>query len=205
MLNQQGNRTATKQLLSGFFAMFKALFGRKHHTRLAHALYGLVVARSRDQKFYSTYSVPDSFDGRFEMLVMHLFMLHHRLKDEDDASRAVSQRVFDAFIDDMDSALREAAVGDQTVPKRIAKMTQVFYGRTGAYENAFQSSDPLRDLKEVIARNLHPDQNPPPDVAPLAAYMLWQYRDLAAKSANTITEDQQIYAGPLLDPENYRD
>ena len=107
--------------------MFQALFGQKHDLKLAHALYGAVVARARNPRFFERYDIPDTFDGRFEMLVVHLFLLHHRLKDEDPRSRKISQFVFDNFIDDMDASLREAGVGDQTVPKRIAKMTQVFY------------------------------------------------------------------------------
>ena len=139
------------------------------------------------------------------MLVMHLFVLHHRLKDEEQAHRAVSQRVFDAFIDDMDSALREAAVGDQTVPKRIAKMTQVFYGRTGAYEKALQSNDVLNVLEDVIVRNLFAETENPPNSKPLAQYLDWQIKDLAAKSAESIVEDADIYVGPLLGPEAYNE
>ena len=139
------------------------------------------------------------------MLVMHLFVLHHRLKDEEQAHRAVSQRVFDAFIDDMDSALREAAVGDQTVPKRIAKMTQVFYGRTGAYEKALQSNDVLNVLVDVIARNLFAEMENPPNSKPLAQYLNWQINDLAAKSVKAIVEDVDIYVGPLLGPEAYNE
>ena len=139
--------------------MFKALFGRNSSGPLAHALYGTVVARARDPLFYTGFGVPDTFDGRFELLTMHLFIVHNRLKDEGSDSRRVSQLIFDAFIDDMDSALREAGVGDQTVPKRIAKMTQVFYGRTGAYEEALNggnSGDICNSLAQVISRNMFP-------------------------------------------------
>ncbi|MEP1206017.1 MAG: ubiquinol-cytochrome C chaperone family protein [Rhizobiaceae bacterium] len=179
--------------------MFKALFGRNVHTDLAHALYGTVVARARDPHFYINYQVPDTLDGRFELLVMHLFLLHNRLKDEDHSSRQISQLVFDAFIDDMDAALREAGVGDQSVPKKIAKMTQVFYGRTGAYEKALQDQDLVGSLAEVIGRNLYPDTDSKGAETDLAHYMAWQSRDLTQKSADDITQCKAVFAGPLLE------
>ena len=182
--------------------MFKALFGRNAHARHAQQLYGAVVARSRDVNFYSSYGVPDTFDGRFEMLVMHLFLLHNRLKDEELDARKVSQRVFDAFIDDMDSALREAGVGDQTVPKRIAKMTQVFYGRTGAYEEALQSDDQIPAIAEVVARNLFPDEDANGRDTTLAGYVIGQHEDLQSKSVEEIVEQQKVYQGALPERNN---
>jgi cytochrome b pre-mRNA-processing protein 3 len=177
--------------------MFKALFGRNTNYELAHALYGAVVARARDVQFYSRYGVPDSFDGRFEMLVMHLFLLHERLKDEDKASRQVSQLVFDAFLDDMDAALREAAVGDQTVPKRIAKMTQVFYGRAGAYEEALKAQDIKNALESVISRNLFPDGDSNGREKALACYMAWQYQHISNLEPGEIVQSAMVFQGAL--------
>ena len=183
--------------------MFKALFGRNVNSDLAHALYGVVVARARDPKFYVSYQVPDTFDGRFEMLVMHLFLLHNRLKEEEHKYRQVSQLIFDAFIDDMDASLREAGVGDQSVPKRISKMTKVFYGRTGAYESALQDEEVASALSRVIRRNLFPESQAPDEVADLGVYMAWQARDLENKSADDITEKVAAFEGPLLERTAY--
>lgn len=183
--------------------MFKALFGRNKSGSLAHALYGTVVARARDPLFYTDYGVPDTFDGRFELLTMHLFIVHNRLKDEDLESRRVSQLIFDAFIDDMDAALREAGVGDQTVPKRIAKMTQVFYGRTGAYEAALESDDIGPALARVIARNMFPEEDPKGKEKVLATYMAWQVRDMEAKPAPDLLASQVLFDGPLKDVSKY--
>lgn len=173
--------------------MFKALFRRNTASRDAHALYGAVVARARDPRFYQEFGVPDTFDGRFEMLVMHLFMLHARLKDEALSARHVSQLVFDAFIDDMDSALREAAVGDQTVPKRIAKMTQVFYGRTGAFEAALAAKDTKSEVAAVITRNLYPDDDSEGREHLLADYMVSQVVDLENKTVAQIVSEHAIF------------
>ncbi|NKB52013.1 MAG: ubiquinol-cytochrome C chaperone [Rhizobiaceae bacterium] len=183
--------------------MFKALFGRNVNSDLAHALYGVVVARSRDLQFYIRYQVPDTFDGRFEILIMHLFLLHNRLKNEDHTSRQISQLVFDAFIDDMDAALREIGVGDPSVPKKIAKMTQVFYGRTGAYERALESEDISQALSVVIRRNLYAGIESNGAELDLGQYMAWQAADLTHKTALDITQQQAVFEGPLLERTAY--
>ena len=189
---------AFMRFLSGFSVMFKALFGRNVNRDLAQALYGTVVARARNRHFYVEFQVPDTFDGRFEMLVMHLFLLHNRLKEEAEEHRKISQLVFDAFIDDMDAALREAGVGDQTVPKRINKMTRVFYGRTGAYEEALQSEDVSAALAPIIARNLFPDGDSNGAETSLARYMAKQAKELDSLQAEAITHQNQIFQGDLL-------
>ena len=134
-------------------------------------------------------------------------MIHARLQREDRNIRNVSQRVFDAFIDDMDSALREAAVGDQTVPKRIAKMTQVFYGRTGAYETALLNTDRESALAIVIARNLYPDDETGGEstahASALATYMSWQVNQLENSTAQAIVNQATVFQGPLLEETAY--
>jgi len=177
--------------------MFQALFGQKTTHRHAHALYGAVVARARNADFYAKYGVPDTFDGRFEMLVVHIYLLASRLKGEDKQARAVSQAVFDLFLADMDSALREAAVGDVTVPKRIAKMTRVFYGRVGAFDEAFASDDPKKNLAGVIERNLFADQNSDGREHHLASYMVSEAEKLAAMTATQVIAADRVYADDL--------
>ncbi|MDA8870257.1 ubiquinol-cytochrome C chaperone [Rhizobiaceae bacterium] len=173
--------------------MFRKLFGRGSALHDAHAIYGQVVTRARDERLFATFGVPDTFDGRFEMLVLHLFLIHHRLKGEGERSREVSQCVFDSFIDDMDAALREAAVGDQAVPKRINKMTRVFYGRTGAFEEAMASSDSEAALATMMARNIHPDDEAAPDQRPLARYLLAEAALLEATSSEAIIKQADVF------------
>jgi cytochrome b pre-mRNA-processing protein 3 len=173
--------------------MFKALLKRSNALRDAHAIYGKVVARARDADLFRRFHVPDTFDGRFEMLSLHLFMIHHRLKDEDKKAREVSQCVFDCFIDDMDAALREAAVGDQTVPKRINKMTRVFYGRTGALEEALEKADPEAALSEILSRNIHTDNPDPPNQDAFAEYLLRQVGILRQTPRDEIVSQAKVF------------
>lgn len=185
--------------------MLKSLFRRSKQGR-AGDVYTSLVARARHEDFYSKNIVPDTFDGRFEMMVMHLYLMHSRLKDTSENGRRFSQELFDAFISDMDAGLREAGVGDQTVPKRINKMTRVFYGRTGAYDEIFEGEAEIApQLNETIARNLFPDSETDGDdianqTATLTAYMIDQHSLLKALSEQEITDQAAMFDGaPKLD------
>lgn len=182
-------------MLKSFFTRLTG--GHKQHD-YAHALYGAVVAWARDPQFFADHGIPDTFDGRFEMLVMHLFLIHERLKDEPQEARAISQKVFDLFINDMDAALREAGVGDQTVPKRIAKMTQVFYGRTGAFEEALASAEVEKSLASVIERNLFADLDANGHQHGLAAYMSQQHQHLRQLPWESVAKAGAPFIKPSL-------
>ncbi len=173
--------------------MLRRWIDKKKLKRNSHALYGTVVARARDPRFFQQFDIPDTFDGRFEMLVMHLYLLHSRLKEEDDRARLVSQMVFDCFLNDMDGVLREIGVGDQVVPKRISKMVKVFYGRAGAFDGALAASGTEQDLAEVIDRNLFPDGDGEGRAAPLSRYMMQQIAHLSDKQAGEIIENRNVF------------
>lgn len=127
---------------------------KQSNETVIRALYGEIVAQARHTAFYEDFGVPDTLDGRFNMIVLHNFLLFRRLKDVDEATRAVSQDVFDMFRLDMDRSLRELGVGDTTVPKRMKKMMQVFYGRTDAYEEALNSENAKPRLADALSRNI---------------------------------------------------
>ncbi len=178
--------------------MFKALFGRKSDFANAQSLYGAVVARARQPHFYDKMGVPDTFDGRFEMMTLHLYLLVHRLRDETPDKRRLSQQVFDLFIEDMDRGLREAGVGDQTVPKRIKKMTRVFYGRAGAYDEVLAlDGDQQTAMEDVMQRNLFPEQDEPGGYRDLAEYALREAEILAAIPVDDMIKHGLLFADPF--------
>ena len=78
----------------------------------ARELYAGVVKQARQSLFYADYGVPDSLDGRFEMIALHAFLLLHRLKSDNPEAAALSQAVYDVFFADMDQCLREMGAGD---------------------------------------------------------------------------------------------
>src|ERR1700686_992947 len=120
--------------------MIFRLFRRGPQARTIDALYGAIVAQARNPGFYLAFDVPDTAEGRFDMIVLHLALFSRRLGRAEGPDRAaiqaLSQGVFDMFCRDMDHNLREMGVGDLTVPKKMQKLGEAFYGRLEVYEHA---------------------------------------------------------------------
>ena len=99
------------------------------------AIYGMIVTQAREPLFYRDLAVPDTVNGRFDLLLMHLWLVLRRLKST-EAVQGLSQALFDHFCNDMDDNLRELGVSDLKVPKRMQAFGEAFYGRTAAYDMA---------------------------------------------------------------------
>jgi len=134
----------------------------------ARLLYDQIVAQARSPGFYRDYRVPDTFDGRFEVVVLHLFLLLHRLKLVGDGDRALGQQVFDCFCQDMDENLREIGVSDLKVPKEMRRVGEAYYGRAGVYEAALRDA---KMLPAILTRNVLAGSDLG-RAAPLAHYVL---------------------------------
>ena len=158
------------------------------------ALYGAIVAQARSPDFYLAYGVPDTAEGRFEMIVLHLVLLFRRLAREPKTTRALAQGVFDRFCLDMDHNLREMGVGDLAVPKQMRRLGEAFYGRAGAYERALSADDGA--LISAVARNVFAEAGvSSPKASRLAAYILEAVRQLDT------AESVAIAAGALGFPD----
>jgi cytochrome b pre-mRNA-processing protein 3 len=96
----------------------------------------MIVTQAREPLFYRDLGVPDTVNGRFDLLVLHLWIVLRRFRSAQNAANA-PQALFDRFCDDMDANLREMGVGDLTVPKRMQAFGEAFYGRAAAYDAAF--------------------------------------------------------------------
>jgi cytochrome b pre-mRNA-processing protein 3 len=115
------------------------------------AIYGMIVAQAREPLFYRDMGVPDTVDGRFDMVLLHLWLVLRRLRAVERGS-GLSQALFDHFCSDMDANLREMGVGDLTVPKRMQKFGEAFYGRAAAYDAALQAG--AEPLAEALCKNV---------------------------------------------------
>ncbi|RJF78611.1 ubiquinol-cytochrome C chaperone family protein [Rhodopseudomonas palustris] len=104
------------------------------------AIYGMIVAQARAPAFYQQYGVADTVNGRFEMIVVHLWLVLRRIRAVQDAS-PFAQALFDYFCSDLDANLRELGVGDLSVPKRMQAFGEAFYGRSAAYDLAMTEGD----------------------------------------------------------------
>ena len=129
------------------------LFSKNPHEDAARALYERIVAQSRNPVFYRDYGVPDSVDGRFEMLLLHAFLVFHRLKGEGEGADRLGQTLFDLMVFHLDQSVRVSGVGDLGVGRKMKAMGQAFYGRSRAYETALAAPATV-ELREALARNV---------------------------------------------------
>ncbi|HWK45687.1 MAG TPA: ubiquinol-cytochrome C chaperone family protein [Stellaceae bacterium] len=178
--------------------VFKRLFGRDPQRQAAHKAYMALVDQARSPEFYLRHGVPDSLDGRFEMIAVHLFLVLHRLKREPGAL-PFRQMLFDLMFGDMDRSLREMGTGDFGVGKQVKRMAEGFYGRIAAYDPGL-AGDPSR-LEEGLRRNVFGTVEPDPaDVAFLAAYMERQMRVLAEQDTASVMAGDLRFEPVALSP-----
>jgi cytochrome b pre-mRNA-processing protein 3 len=126
--------------------------GRNLARKAADIAYQRIVDQARQPVFFTEHGVPDTVDGRFELICLHAFLYLHRLKSErPDASR-FCQCFFDRMFADFDRSLREMGVGDLSVGKHVKRMARAFYGRVLSYEAGLAGDDSV--LAAALVHNL---------------------------------------------------
>lgn len=163
---------------------------RARHERPGFLLYGAAVKAARDPYLYTALGVPDTLDGRFDLIGLHAWLVIQRLRVLPDSGPALAQAVFDAMFSDMDVALREMGVGDLSVGNRVRAMWEAFHGRARAYEDALAATTP-DTLPEVLIRNVWRG-DPPADGAAeaLARLIRAQHQALSHQPADTLLAGQ---------------
>ena len=158
---------------------------RGRHERAGFLLYGAAVAAARDPYLYASIGVPDTLDGRFDLVGLHAFLLIRRLRHAPAPGAALAQAVFDAMFADMDINLRELGVGDMSIGKRVRAMWEAFHGRAAVYETAMDQAGAVADdakLVEAIARNVWRGAPPAGSAACLARLARVQEAHLAGQA-----------------------
>jgi cytochrome b pre-mRNA-processing protein 3 len=174
--------------------MILARFRRNSQARTIHALYGAIVAQARSVAFYAEYRVPDTVEGRFDLVVLHLVLLLNRLDRRADATRSLGQELFDAFCRDLDANLREMGVGDLAVPKRMQAFAEAFYGRQAAYLAALEAAD-QRVFEKALARNIFPAGDDA-GAAQLARYARAAVTRLDAQDDGALVGGEVVFPSP---------
>ena len=165
-----------------------SLIRRGRYERVGFELYGVAVAAARDPFLYAALHVPDTLDGRFDMIGLYTFLLIQRLKREPSPGPALAQAVFDAMFSDMDVNLREMGVGDLSVGRQVRVMWEAFHGRAAAYAAAMTASD-VAALDAALERNVWRGK-PPSDDATLALrrLVLAQEAHLSSQNLGSLTQ-----------------
>ena len=173
---------------------FRRFLSAAPEAQIARDMYSLIVAKARQPHFYSKLDVPDSVDGRFDMIALHAILVMNRLTQGGSAAKALSQKLFNEMFADMDRSLREMGAGDLSIGKKVRKMAEVFYGRAKAYGEALSRKD-VPSLEQALARNIYAQGTDPKNLANLARYVVASAQSLATQN------EADIIAGRLSFPE----
>ena len=131
--------------------LFRRFLGQRGDGDAPAALYDAIVAVARRPHWYIAGSVPDTFDGRFDMVSSVLALVLRRLEALGEAGRGPSARVTELFVSDMDGQLRQRGIGDLVVGKHVGRMMSQLGGRLAAYRDGLAAGG---DLDGAIDRNI---------------------------------------------------
>lgn len=135
-----------------FGVLFKQNRKATFQKQVAPDLYQAALQGAREEIFYAQHGVPDSFDGRFDLMLLHLFCILDPLVGHDEYDD-LSQYVFDVTFRNMDQTLREMGIGDMGIPKHMKRMMKAFNGRMHSYREATHTGDD-EVMHDVLKRNL---------------------------------------------------
>lgn len=172
--------------------MLTGLFRPRPARIAAERLYGAAVDQARRPEFYTTLGVADEIDARFELYSLHVVLLLERLKGQGEQATETAQALFDVFVKALDGALREMGVGDLTVPKKMRKLGESFYGRAKVYDEAFASEDPGA-MTAALARNVFGDESALERAEALAVYVRSARAALAVQPLGAICDGQAAW------------
>jgi len=167
-------------------SFFSGMFRGRQATRQGAFIYNSIVEQARRPEFYASLDVPDTMDGRFDLIVLHAGLYLPRLKMVTPDGNRLSQAMFDQMFANLEFNLRELGVGDMGVPKRMKDMLQAFYGRVAAYDTALRSGD-MPGLRAALHRNVYRGGNvDPARVDALATYVRAASESLKAAGDDVI-------------------
>lgn len=170
-------------------AVIFSLFRKDPRRTIVATLYQKVATASREPELYASLGIPDTVEGRFEALSLHMILVLRALREMPPPADEVAKDLTDAFFRDMDASLREMGVGDTVVPKRMKKIAESFYGRAQAYDEPLNGSDEA-GLASALGRNAYGNEAP--------ATALARYALAADQKLKTVSLDVLLETGPVF-------
>ena len=107
----------------------------------ASGLYGSIVTQARTPTFYTAIGVPDTMEGRFGVIAVHMFLVLDRIRQQGADGDEVARALLETFMTDMDDNMREIGIGDVGVPRRVKKAAAALREQVEAYTSAMAASD----------------------------------------------------------------
>lgn len=123
--------------------------------RIGREVYASIVAQSRAEPFYRDLGISDTLRGRFELIVLHMFLVLDRLQEEGNAGRKAARALVERFVTDMDDSLREIGIGDLGVPRRVKQAAAALYERARSYGEATRAADDGRRLAAMLEEHVY--------------------------------------------------
>ena len=128
-------------------------FVRRNRLAPVEKLHDSIAAEARDPDLFTRIGIADTFEGRFEILSLHLALVLRRLAELPAPAAEVAQELTDLAFLRLDQGLREIGIGDLSVPKRMKALAKHFYGRAAVYHTALEARD-REKLVEALRRNV---------------------------------------------------
>ncbi len=157
--------------------LLKKIFQPAPAELTAKQQYAALAEQSRNVFLFETCALPDTLDGRFEAIILHLFIAERRLPDTPHSMDLI-RALHEAFFEDMDRSLREGGVGDTGIGKRVKRMAAGLYGRLQAYRDSIGNAD---QFKETLIRNAYGTCENPPASDAVNALMQYIQQQIAIR------------------------
>ena len=125
---------------------------------IAPKIYQNIIERSRSKFFYLNMDIDDSFESRFDIIILHSFIIFYFLKNISENEKKLSQFLFDFMFNDFDNNLREMGFGDIAVNKKMKVFITAFYGRIASYSQGVEQIQENKDYKmlnQAIINNIY--------------------------------------------------
>ena len=175
--------------------MYKLFKLKNRKNKVAMELYSILVIQARRPHFYKYWGIPDTPDGRYDMIMLHAFLVLHRLKYDHHNTKNISQALFDLMFEDMDKNLREMGAGDVGIGHRIKDMAKAFYGRIAAYELGLNQTGDL--LEDAIKRNVYRNSLATDEqIARLCHYIRFEVDSLASQPTKSFLDGKLTFRNP---------
>lgn len=196
---QQASRTAARARRPWWRRLWPSDPGARARREAARLAYRDVVEQARTPALFSELGVPDTPEGRFEMIALHAALVLRRLRAEGEPGRALGQELFDLMLADFDVNLRELGVGDLSVGRYVKRLARNFYARVTALDAGLATDDPDALLPMLRTNVYHGGPAPTAaQVEVLAAYFAAQAAALGGQTGDALLAGRVRFTPPAL-------
>jgi cytochrome b pre-mRNA-processing protein 3 len=172
-------------------AWLKQLGNRR---QTARSFYGSIVTQARSPAFYAIWRVPDTIEGRFEMITLHLVLALRRLAEEGPGGHRLARELTEVFAADIDDSLREMTIGDMAVPREVKRAVAVLHDRYAIYGAALDTAPEGEELAAALGARLAALSGADNvDAASLGTYMADAARSLQQQAGNDVLAGRLVW------------